>query len=95
MNEAKKRQQFIVLSVFQCSIFIHCFAYSQPTTGNGGNVQKRGDVKNDKKLLFYAIIDHLIDKDSLKNTTDIDFGRDGLNSRQILLLILFEWFRLK
>ena len=65
------------------------------TTGNGGNVQKRGDVKNDKKLLFYAIIDHLIDKDSLKNTTDIDFGRDGLNSLQILLLILFEWFRFK
>ena len=41
------------------------------------------------------MIDHLIDKDSLKNTTDIDFGRDGLNSLQILLLILFEWFRFK
>lgn len=47
------------------------------TTGNGGNVQKRGDVKNDKKLLFYAIIDHLYNKDSLKNTTGVDFGREA------------------
>lgn len=47
--------------------------------GNGGNVQKRGDVKNDKKLFFYVIIDYLIDKDLFKNIIDIDFGRDGLN----------------
>ena len=47
------------------------------TTGNSGNVQKRGDVKNDKKLLFYAIIDHLYNKDSLKNTIGVDFGREA------------------
>ena len=37
--------------------------------------QDKGIVKNGKKTPYYAIIDHLMHKDLLKNITYPDFGR--------------------